>query len=37
MYCVKDQFHPVIMRYDVTLRGEAVCVERRSKGVTVNL
>ena len=37
IYCLKDQFPPVIMRYDMALRGEAVCVERRSKGVTVNL
>ena len=25
------------MRYDMTLRDEAVCVERCSKGVTLNL
>ena len=37
IYCVKDQLHPGIMRYDMALRGEAVCVERRSKEVTVNL
>ena len=37
IHCVKDQFHPVIMRYDMTLRDEAVCVERCSIGVTVNL
>ena len=37
IHCVKENFLPVIMQYDVALGGEAVCVERRSKGVTVNL
>ena len=27
IYCVKDQFLPVKIRYDVKLRGERVCLE----------
>jgi len=35
IYYVKEQFHLVIMRYDVELRLKPVCVELCLKGVTV--